>query len=266
MSEYGFIIDQMIWSFSRLNAFYGCRQAWKYNYIDMLPKAQAAFSQFGSFCHHILEKFEKGELSVFDVVDYYVDHFDEWVTEDFPPNKYKDLRESYFDAGLNYFETIDLLLDEYEILGIEKKVDFYIDDIHLVGFIDLLLKERNTGKIIILDHKSASIKLLKNGQISKQDREHFEEFKKQLYLYSYPVIQEYGHVDFLEWNMFRDGRRIKIPWEEAEFNEMIKWVKDTVEAVKAETSWDPNPDYFFCANICDQRHNCMGGNYGEICD
>jgi predicted transcriptional regulator len=42
----------------------------------------------------------------------------------------------------------------------------------LIGFIDLLLKDKD-GNIIVLDHKSASLKFKKNGEVSKSDAQHF---------------------------------------------------------------------------------------------
>lgn len=257
MNEYGFIIDSMIWSFTRLNGFYNCKQEWKYTYLDVLPKSENGMAQFGTLCHKTLELYEKGKLDIFSVADYYKENFDLVVTERFPYNQYKDLRESYYQIGLDYFENLDLITEEYEILGIEKKVKFTIGDIPVMGYIDLLLRNINTGEITILDHKSASIKLLKSGKVSKKDEEHFESFKKQLYLYSIPVVEEYGHVDYLEWNMFKQGgERITIPWKKGECEAAGAWVLDTIKQIKEEEEWPPKLDPFYCRYLCCQRNNC----------
>ena len=256
MSEYGFIIDQMTWSFSRLNSFYNCKYEWKLNYIDCEESRDNAFSQFGTLVHEGNEKFEKGELDIFSVVDWYEENFDEYVTERFPYNVYKDLRESYYQAGLEYFENIDLMLDVCQVLGIEKKVKFDIDGVPFIGYIDLLLRDKESGEITILDHKSASLKFLKNGKISKTDEAHFLEFKRQLYLYSKAVKEKYGRVDKLQWNMFRDRRQIVIPWDENEYEEAISWAKDTVEAIKAEENWEQNYNKFYCDYMCGMRDHC----------
>lgn len=92
-------------------------------------------------------------------------------------------------------------------------------------------------------------------KISKSDLDHFEEFKRQLYLYSKPIIEEYGAVDVLQWNMFKDQKFISIPWNEDEYTEAIKWALDTIDLIKKEEEWLPNPDFFYCHNLCSQRKN-----------
>lgn len=251
-----FVLDTMTWSFSRLDSFAnGCKYAWKLTYVDCVTGTENFFSEYGSFLHHILEMYSKGELSLFELNSYYEEHFDEAIPHDAPPNKYIDVRQSYYDKGYDYLSNIDLTLDKYEILGIEKEVRFEMFGKNFVGYIDLLLRDKKTGKIIIVDHKSASIKILKNGKISKSDQSHFDSFKKQLYMYSYAVMQKYGEVSELWWNMFRDQTWIKIPWTQEEYDSTIKWIKDTLDAIEKEVEFLPNCDKFFCWYICDHRED-----------
>jgi len=250
-----FIIDQFTWSFSRLNSFYNCKYAWFLQYIECNKSANSFFSQFGTLVHKILEKYVKGELSIFEISQYYEDNFDKYVTEPAPPNQYVDLRESYYEKGLDYLNNIDLILDDYEILGVEKEVKFKIKDYDFVGFIDLLLKDKKTGEITILDHKSASIKLTKKG-VSKTDIDKFQEFKRQLYLYAKPVLEEYGRVDYLKWNLFKLKDYITIPFNQDEYNEAFQWAEDTIKLIENEIMWLPdNSNRFFCNFLCGQRNN-----------
>ena len=279
MSEFNeddFIIGTMTYSFSRLNSFYTCPLEWRNVYIECENKDSSANAQFGSLVHKILEMYAKGELSIFEISQYYIDHFDEYITYNFPANKYVDLREKYYNAGLDYLDNIDLDLDNYEILGVEKLVKFKINEYDCIGFIDLLLRNKETGEITILDHKSSSIGILKSGRIAKKDREHFEAFKKQLYLYSKAVIEEYGHVDKLKWNLFKDRKYIEIPFKQNEYEDSLKWAADTIELIKNETEWGINKELeeaitkyeennkksvpFYCMNLCSQRYTCVARN------
>ena len=248
----------MTWSFSRLNSFYNCPYEWKLRYIDCNKSENGFFGEYGSLIHKILEKYEKGELSLFELNDYYEEHFSENVPHDAPPNKYVDIKQSYYEKGLDYFNNIDLDLDKYEVLGVEKEVRFQIAGKDFVGYIDLLLKEKETGKIIILDHKSASIKILKNGKVSKSDQEHVREFIRQLCLYAIPIIQEYGHVDELWWNLFKDKNWLKIPFNKEDYDEAIKWAEDTLILIEKEKDWLPNnSSSYYCNYLCGQRnHAC----------
>lgn len=255
-NEDRFIIDSMVWSFSRLNSFYNCPYAWHLQYIECNKSANSFFSQFGTLMHEILEKYAKGELSIFDLSQFYEDNFDDYVTEPAPPNKYVNLRDSYYQKGLDYLDNIDLILEDYEILGVEKEIKFKVKNYEFIGYIDLLLKDKKTNEIIILDHKSASLKVLKNGTISKKDIEKSEEFKKQLYLYSKSIIDEYGKVDCLEWNLFKEQKHLRIPFNQKEYEETFKWAEETINLIENEVMWLPNnKNTFFCNFLCGQRLN-----------
>ena len=254
--ELDFLLDTMTWSFSRLNSFYNCPYEWKLRYIDCNKSENGFFGEYGSLIHKILEKYENGELSLFELNDYYEEHFSDGVPHDAPPNKYVDIKQSYYEKGLDYFNNIDLDLDKYEVLGVEKEVRFQIAGKDFVGYIDLLLKEKETGKIIILDHKSASIKILKNGKVSKSDQEHVREFIRQLCLYAIPVIEEYGHVDELWWNLFKDKNWLKMPFNKEDYDEAIQWAEDTLKLIEAEKQWLPNnSSSYYCNYLCGQRNN-----------
>lgn len=251
-----FLINLMTWSFSRLNSFYQCAHAWKLRYLECNEAAPSFFAQYGSIMHKILELYAKEELSIFEISQYYEEHFYEEVYEDAPYNMYVDIKQSYYEKGLEYLDNIDLMLEDYEVLGIEKEVSFQIAGYPVIGYIDLLLKRKADGKIIILDHKSASLHFKKNGEIRKADKKHFLEFKRQLYLYSLPVIEEYGKVDYLQWNMFKDRKHITVEWNEKEYKEAIQWAVDTIQQIQTETAWFPNPQAHFCQNLCGQREIC----------
>ena len=253
-----FIIDTFTWSFSRLGAFYNCPYEFYLRYVECNKSEEGFFGQYGKFIHEILEMYIKGELSIFDISQYYEDNFDKYVTESAPPNQFVDLRESYYKKGLDYLNNIDLMLDNYEILGVEKEVKFKIKDYDFIGIIDLLLRDKKTNEIIILDHKSASIKILKNGTVSKTHLDKFKDFKRQLYLYSKPVIAEYGRVDYLEWNLFKLRDHLKIPFNQEEYEEAFKWAEKTINLIENEAMWLPNnKETFYCNFLCGQRnHAC----------
>lgn len=255
--ELDFLLDTMQWSFSRLNSFYNCNYEWKLRYLECNKSENGFFGEYGSLIHKILEKYAKNELSLFELNSYYEDHFDECVPHDAPPNRFSDIRQSYYDKGIEYFNNIDLDLEKYEILGVEKEIHFKINDKDFIGYIDLLVRDKQTREIIIIDHKSASIKILKNGKISKPDQQHFLDFCRQLYLYSIPIIKEYGSVSKLKWNMFKDQKWIEIPWTQEGYEEAIQWAKNTLELIENEKEWRPNPNYYYCYYLCGQRnHAC----------
>lgn len=251
-------IKDMTWSFSRVNGFQSCSYAWYLAYVEEQESLPNAYAQFGTICHETIEKYLKGELDMFDVSDYYQEHYPEIVTCDFPSNKYVDLGEKAFLQGKEYFDNINFDFDRYEVLAVEKEFKFMVGKYPFHGFVDALYRDKQTGEIILRDHKTSSFKYLKTGEVSKTNAQHFLEFKRQLYLYAIPVIAEYGKVDWLTWNMIRDQREIKIPFNENEFKEAQKWCIDTIKTIENETMWLPDTsESYRCSCICNNRDKCI---------
>ena len=251
-------IENMTWSFSRVNSLSQCKYCWILSYVEGNEELPNAYAQFGTLCHETLEKFLKGELNIFNAIEYYREHYPEYVTCDFPPNKYVDLGQKTYDQGEEYFLNLDFDFDKYEILGVEKEVRFKVGKYPFKGFIDLLLRDKETKEVIIVDHKTSSFTYLKRGGVSKADADHFTAFRRQLYLYSIPVIEKYGKVDYLVWNMIRDQRKIKIPFNEAEYLEAQNWATKQIQGAENELLWLPdNSKSFWCNCICSQRASCL---------
>ena len=250
MSQYDFILDGMNWSFSSVRSYDNCPYGFKLSYIDRKSQRQNAFAQWGTFCHSILEKYFKGEYDLFDLVSAYEDGYRSAVTEIFPPNKYVELSDSYYKAGIKYFSEFSGL-DNVQILAIEKKVQTVFEGYNFVGVIDLIYKDLSTGDIIIQDHKSK--KEFKNK--TEED-----EYLRQLYLYS-KFIKDTFHVNpkELHFNMIRGGKTISRPYIEEEYQEAIKWFVDTIKKIYADTEFQMNYNDFFCHNLCGVREHCIGG-------
>ena len=248
-----FVVSTMKWSFSRLNSYYsGCPYEFERHYIECEPAKQGFYGAAGGFAHETIEQYAKGQLDMWDLPGYFEDNFAKKVPYDAPPNKYKDLKQDWYDSVLDYFNNIDLPIDKYEIVGVEKQVDFEIEGYPFIGFIDLLLRDPEDGKLILCDHKTTVLKRLKSGAISKTDQEHFLAFKRQQYLYSQAVMEEYGDNSIKElwWNMIRQRDFIKIPFSKNEYEEAKTWALDTIHRIENETEWLPNPNMWYCNYLC----------------
>jgi len=247
-------VDTMTWSFSRLSAFRQCPYGFYLRYVKENKGDKNFFGQYGSFIHKILEMYVKEELSVFDILQYYEENFHKEITLNAPANKSTELRQSYYDKGVEYLSNIDLIMDDYEVLGVEKEVHFTIGGYEMIGYIDLLLRDKKTKEITVLDHKSATIKFKKNGEVSKTNVKDVEKFKTQLYLYSKAVIEEYEQEPkYLQWNLFKDRKWLTVEFNKEEYQNALKWAENTVKEIEQETMWLPSPSNFFCWNICDMR-------------
>lgn len=255
-----FIVDTMTWSFSRLTSFESCPYGWGRKYERAEEGESNYAAENGLAVHETLESFLKGDADIWDLPELYNTKYTDFVIHSAPYNRYCDIATKTHYECEEYFNNLTILDEKYKILGVELEERFELDGYPFVGYIDLLLQDKNTGEIIVSDHKSHKFKFLKRGGISKSDIPDLEKFKKQLYLYSINVIKEYGHVDYLRWNLFRQQRELIIPFNEDEFDLAKKWAMDTIHRIESDNDRTPRNNNYYCYNLCDFRFNCPYGD------
>lgn len=237
------MLDSFKWSYSRANSYVTCPRMFYITYILKERGESGVFAQYGIFLHEIMELYNNGELSLYELQNYYKEKYNEYVTVDFPPNKYVDLSDSYYNAGLEYFDKFNGYDDT--IIKAEEKIDFTISngkrDINFVGVIDRLSKDENG--LIISDYKSK-----KKFKTKKEENEYY----RQLYVYSIPVLEKYGELPYkLKFHFFRDiDRKSERNFNIEDFENAKEWLFNTIDDIYAEENFDPNPDDFFCKYIC----------------
>lgn len=244
-------LDGFRWSYSRINSFFTCKRMFFVTYMLGNRGESNAFADWGTFMHSIMEMYDKNELALWELVDYYKSEYDKNVLSKFPPNMYVNLNDLYYRTGIEYLENFDE--HENELVGAEEKIEFVLDNgerkINFGGIIDRLSKNSD-GKLVVEDYKSKKFK-------SKRE---VNEYFKQLYIYSMAVKEKYGEYPAkLQFNCFRDTSK---PYE-TEFNEEAlenakRWVFDTVEEIYNTEIFEPNYNKSFCKYICSVP--------AELCD
>ena len=234
------------YSFSKLSSWWTCPYGYKLRYIDHSAGIGNAFSSYGSLVHSIMERYAKGELRLSDLAAIYEWEFDAAVPEKFPWNKFVDLRESYYQAGLSFLKDFKGY-DNYKLLGVEEDFKVKIDDWLFVGIADLICED-DSGRLIIRDYKSKAV--------FKNDEEKHK-YARQLYLYSLFVKEKYGrYPDELQFMMFRKKKVEPVPFNIDDFNEAIEWAKDTVRIIRNAFDYPATCDEFFAENLCNHRQYC----------
>lgn len=262
MGEYNFLLDNMTWSFSRLSSFDQCPHEWYLKYIEEAERYDSGFfSSFGGFCHEILESWLKGSHKTCELAEVFVTGYDEAI----PNAENYSWNDGYFDSGAYFFsegiEVLNRYLSDKAICGVEKEIHTTISGKPFVGYIDLLLQD-DEGNYIITDHKSSKTPLRKDGEPLKSCEKKWLNYKRQLYLYSKAVYEETGkYPTKLVWNFFRDRNICEIKFDEREYNEALKWAEETIKRIYKERRYEPNPDMFYCANLCDySKEECGYGS------
>jgi len=243
--NYGFLIEDMKWSFSRFNSYYTCPYMWKLCYIDCEKGLSNSFADFGTLVHSILERFSDGELEIYELADVYEKEYGDAVPLPFPPNKYVSLGDKYYESGLEYLQNFEGFGD-YEIVEAEKELNFEVNGHKITGYIDLLLKDKE-GNLHIFDHKSSTVK--------SKTSEKAKEYLLQLYLYSIAIYDEFKvYPKQLHINAFKEGKIYTFDFDEKEVTKVKQWVLDTIDALKKEEKFLPKSDSFFCNFICNFRN------------
>ncbi len=219
------------------------------------------FGQYGSLIHSCLEKYALGELAEYDLLSYYEDNYPKVVTDSFPPNKYTDIGNDYYNQGAGYFKNFNGFNDR-EILAVEKKYYFKVGDYNFMGYIDLECPNE------IIDHKTKGKQHLtrltkrhnKNDFIEMLDGRYirFQEFI-QLYLYSIPYFEKYGkYPKILSLNMVRINDWYSVKFESERLEEAKKWATDKITNIYNDKEFPKGEGnlQFFCDYICNQRLNC----------
>lgn len=243
--------DIETYSFSKLNSFHQCPYAWKQRYIEHASQMQNAFAEFGTLCHSLFERYTTGELELSELADTYEWEFDSAFTTNFPKLGKTDLKKSYYNKGLTFFQNWPGYDKQCEFLASEEKFTIQIGDFNLIGFIDFQYVDEN-GKLICLDYKSH------NGFT----KEELKSYGRQPYLYSGYMKEKLGRFpDILRFFSFRENKYYDIPFNIEEYNEAVQWAIDTVAEIRGAWQYEKRPDQFYCTKLCSSRGECKYGKY-----
>lgn len=252
------------WSFSSLTAYETCPRMFALQYLadPPVPQDENAFAQQGTLCHSLLEGYAKGELAEFCLADEYKERFDSAVTAYFPPFP-KGGGEKAYNACLQYFENFDGFGDQYEILSAEEPFKTNIRGNILKGVVDLTLRDKNTGSITVIDHKTTS----ESSFAKKQST-----YRKQLYIYAAHIHEQYGeYPSLLRFNLLKPQRWFDETFSMDALRETEDWICQTIQKIRADAEWKsclraqeeetgkrPKQNYF-CQWICGVSNFCEDG-------
>ncbi len=242
-------------SFSQLSSATECPYQYFLLKIEGIEPVQNAFAQAGTLAHQLLAMWAKGEVAIQDLPPLWVRRFCEEVTSPLPTHlERKGYRAKLFDSITSYFEKFDGF-PAFEVVGAEKQFISSIAGVPFVGVIDLILKDKTTGELVLVDHKSCSLSSFRKSR---------EEMYKQLLLYSKYCADEYGTFPGrLRFNLFKEGQYDERPFDAGAFRTARIWAENVVADMKAKDlpDWlETRPEFFRCTNLCSCRNNCCFGN------
>ena len=247
-------LDGFTWSFSRIHMYEQCPYAFYLKYIENREGEGNFYAENGSIMHKVFQMLLNHEISLEDAPEVYIDLYDE-IEE----TVQQQTMDKTFNKCLDYLcETEDLDLNKYEILGVEEKLEFKIDKYKFIGYADLILKEKATGRILLIDHKSSDHFLKKNGDVLKSQEENYRAYKKQMYLYCKGIKEKYGFFpDECCWHHFKDSGILEyFPFDEREYTDAQLWAVKTIKRIYRDKHFLENRNYLRCWLLCDYRNDC----------
>lgn len=241
-------LDNLVWSFSKVNNYNHCPHCFKLTYLDSCSQIDNAFAEYGTFVHSLLEKYYNGKIEFFELSQMYENDYKINVLHEFPECQFCDLSEKYYSDGLNYFNSFEGLDEKYKVIGVEQEVNLVIEGNPFIGYIDLILQDTTDGKYVVIDHKS------KSKFKSKKEREHY---LLQLYLYSLYVKEKYGeYPKELKFNMFRAQKLETELFSEEKLKQAVSWFMLSIDLIHLDDVFSKHEDEFFCDNLCGVREIC----------
>lgn len=254
-----YIIDNTKFSYSSITTYENCPYAWKLAYIDCVDREPNFFSDYGLLIHESFENFFLGKLDYYDLAKFFEDSYDDFVVTS-PPSFSKNMRERYLEDGVKFFSEFEFDINNYEVIDVEGRLDFQLDDdIYFTGRPDLVLRDKTTGKTILFDYKSSSVfkKDYRTGN-ETVNKERISEYHRQMYLYAKGLREDKGiQIDEITLWFTRPDRKVTISWDKKEEDRVAKWATKLIKKIKTAKSFPyNNSNKFFCTQLCGVRNSC----------
>jgi hypothetical protein len=168
-----FLPKKKVVSFSQFSNWYSCPQRWKLDYIDKLKMFEDnLIMSFGTSIHETMQTYLKAlynkseaKANKMDMLKFFKWSFRKQIILKKIPHTKEELMGFVEDGKniLSEFRRIDNRLkhfptDKYSLVDIEHELKIPIqNNVDVIAYLDLVLKERMTGKIKIIDIKTSTV-------------------------------------------------------------------------------------------------------------
>lgn len=248
------LIDDMVWSYSRVEIFEDCPYRWFLTYIHepKLDKEKKFYAEYGLLMHNILERYYTGEIDKQGALIMYLTEY--YSRTDVAGKPKSETLQKYFQVGKEYLENLNPL--PFMMVAVENRLRFDINGIPFVGVIDYL-GMTEAGEYVVVDNKSRDLKPRSNrAKPTVKDKE-LDKMLRQLYIYAHAIKQIYGKFPkYLAFNCFKNGNLIVEEFNEDVYNDTIKWVTETIKDISEADDFYPNREYFQCYYLCGFSEDC----------
>ncbi len=151
-------------------------------YLKLAVSPTSIHLIFGNGIHSAIESGIRDKLNIEERIN----HFKEYFTKEMM-NKMRDTKdyenvESFTQQGEHILKLLstEKILEKYDLVGVEMSLyEKLFNNFHFKGFIDLVLKDKKTGRILIIDWKTSG----EQWDVNKKKKNKI--FMAQMRLYKY---------------------------------------------------------------------------------
>lgn len=250
-------LDRIKYSFSALHGYEECPYQFYLQRIEEQKGINNAYAQSGSYGHDLFCRIFSKEISPQEALDRCIEEFEDQVTEYMSGDTLQKKKAALCEYLANL--DIDEFFETYDVLGVEKKFKWKIDNINMIGFADLILRRKSDYKVILVDHKSSSHFMQTDGKTPLKSKiNDLTTYTKQMYLYADAMRKTMGITpDLIVWNHFLDnGKKSVIEFDESELDKAIEWAKDVVGRIYSDEKFGAKKTYMMCNVLCNFREMC----------
>lgn len=238
------------YSHSKLSTFEQCKRKYKYRYIDkIIPEIEKSIEAvLGTAVHDTLEwiyiSAKEGNPPILDDV---IMHYSEQWKKEFSPDVLivkKELTEKdYFNKGVQFLVSYFQKHHPFDdgTLELEKKITLTLgenNEHEIVGFIDRLVKNKETSQFEVHDYKTANT--LPSQEKMDQDR--------QLALYSIAIKEEHGNENevLLVWHYLAHDKKITSKRTDQQLENLKREILELIAQIEATSEFPANK-----TRLCD---------------
>lgn len=250
--NYAPLIDDMVWSFSRIDSYSECPYRWYLKYIRKFKEKDLFYSSYGTFMHKLIEQYYNGELTKPEMLISFLKDFKSEVKGQRPM---QTTVEKFINNSVQYLKDFEPF--PYKKESVEERVGFEIGDKKFIGYIDFRGIDEADGGIVIIDNKSKELRPRSARRKPTLKDKELDEKLRQLYLYSVAVEQKYGRLPkALCFNCYRAGTFIYEEFDKKACEKAKEWALETISTIRDDTDFEPKPNPFVCKWICGVSDHC----------